>query len=103
MPLLHLWHIVKSQINLKTTEFFFAATVVDVDECTNNQDNCHLSVAKCLNTKGSYTCHCHLGHARDGTFITLLPITLFPSHSLDMETSLHPYFAFTTQPNILKG
>ena len=39
---------------------------VDIDECTNNTDNCNQT---CTNTEGSFTCGCNGGYElnSDGT------------------------------------
>ena len=39
--------------------------MTDVDECDNNNGNCH-SQAKCTNTPGSFTCTCLDGYYGDG-------------------------------------
>ena len=42
------------------------AFVVDVDECTDETDNCDANAA-CTNTDGSFTCACNTGYSGDGT------------------------------------
>lgn len=37
----------------------------DIDECTANSHDCHLS-ATCTNTGGSFTCACNAGYTGDG-------------------------------------
>ena len=39
---------------------------LDNNECTLLTHNCHNN-AKCLNTKGSFTCSCNTGHSGNGT------------------------------------
>ena len=41
------------------------ATCVDVDECSENQDQCHKN-AKCLNVIGTYNCFCEEGFVGNG-------------------------------------
>ena len=43
----------------------FCCVVTDVNECANNNGNCH-SQAKCTNTPGSFTCTCLDGYSGDG-------------------------------------
>jgi len=43
----------------------FCRVVTDVNECVNNNGNCH-SQAKCTNTPGSFTCTCLDGYSGDG-------------------------------------
>ena len=38
---------------------------VDIDECYNNQDNCHKN-AVCYNTIGNFECHCKGNYIGDG-------------------------------------
>ena len=40
---------------------------LDVDECLENKDNCHVD-ATCNNTIGSFTCSCNIGYSGNGTF-----------------------------------
>ena len=42
---------------------------LDVDECTDNTDNCDTS-ANCTNTPGSFTCTCDPGYTWDGVTCT---------------------------------
>jgi hypothetical protein len=45
----------------------FLYNSVDIDECRNNNNNCH-SNASCSNVIGSYTCTCSTGYTGNGTF-----------------------------------
>ena len=41
-------------------------TISDIDECSNDGDNCHDN-ATCTNTDGSFTCACNVGYQGNGT------------------------------------
>lgn len=41
----------------------------DVDECSNGMDSCDTN-ADCVNTEGSYQCHCRAGYKGNGTHCT---------------------------------
>jgi len=43
----------------------FCCVVIDVNECANNNGNCH-SQANCKNTPGTFTCTCLDGYSGDG-------------------------------------
>ena len=43
--------------------------VLDIDECTNNTDNCDVN-AYCNNTVGSYNCTCYPEYTGNGTSYT---------------------------------
>ena len=43
----------------------FCCVVIDVNECANNNGNCH-SQANCTNTPGTFTCTCLDGYSGDG-------------------------------------
>ena len=43
---------------------------VDIDECANNIDNCHPTLAQCTNTIGSFSCACLPGYSGDGLACT---------------------------------
>lgn len=53
----------------KVLLIFFLFTLLplltDIDECSDNSHNCHLS-ATCTNTVGSFTCSCNAGYTGDG-------------------------------------
>ena len=51
------------------TQFLFAlfSLLLDVDECSANQDVCHKD-AHCINHAGGYTCACVSGYSGNGTF-----------------------------------
>ena len=41
--------------------------VSDIDECGSDQHVCHKTLAKCVNTPGSYKCRCKSGYTGNGT------------------------------------
>ena len=51
----------KWDFNLITLLLF----IVDVDECNENEDNCHNN-ATCTNNEGSFVCKCKTGFSGDG-------------------------------------
>ena len=40
--------------------------VSDMDECKQGTDNCHDTLAECINTDGSFKCQCIEGYSGDG-------------------------------------
>ena len=47
------------------TLYFKVLIFADMDECTNNIDDCHLN-ATCYNNDGSYKCTCNSGYTGNG-------------------------------------
>ena len=44
---------------------FWFSFLTDIDECSANTHDCHLS-ATCTNVDGSFTCACNAGYTGDG-------------------------------------
>ena len=56
--------IQKYEINqIITFEYFF---ISDLDECELEIDDCHAD-ATCIDSYGSWTCHCNVGFEGNGT------------------------------------
>jgi hypothetical protein len=43
---------------------------IDLNECTLGTHNCHPTLANCINTPGSFRCHCKAGFNGDGVNCT---------------------------------
>ena len=50
--------------------------IVDLDECTSGQHNCH-EHAVCSNNIGSFTCHCLMGYTGDGLSCEGIPWVVY--------------------------
>ena len=50
----------------------------DIDECAEGLDYCNQGRAECINTKGSFQCHCHELFEGDGIFCMHRPPSLPP-------------------------
>lgn len=46
---------------------FFMIFTLDINECDNGDNDCHLN-ASCYNVPGGYYCQCNQGFAGNGTF-----------------------------------
>ena len=44
--------------------------ISDIDECTEETDNCAAIIATCTDTEGSFTCACNSGYRGDGVSCT---------------------------------
>ena len=44
---------------------FLKSFRADIDECTDNTDDCHAD-ATCVHSAGGYVCHCNEGFVGDG-------------------------------------
>jgi len=57
------------QVTANTKEGFetMNGSCVDINECSIGTDNCAATVETCVNTEGSFDCHCSFGYRRDGS------------------------------------
>ena len=82
--------------------FFVEIPTLDEDECALGNHSCH-SQATCINTIGSYTCHCDEGFTGNGTICRGIVVGFrnMIYHYTDYITNHHSFIPLTTHHIIL--
>lgn len=66
--------VISTEIDIKLT------ISLDIDECSNNLDNCAVGIATCTNNEGSYSCACKPGYTGDGVTCTGMSVQTKSQH-----------------------
>ena len=55
-----------AMVSMKYYTVYYFITLLDIDECLNDDDNNCSENGNCTNTEGGYNCTCNIGYAGDG-------------------------------------